>query len=373
MELRRLKAAARANPAPATLGALAERFISMGRLDDAYRTARHGISLFPTSDRLAKVCTFAKKQRLQNELTRLRKELASRPAPIVYSQLAEIYGDLGKHDQALEICEQCIEKFPLNENPYLIIGGLRLRRFLSDLIAHDGLEAERHLKRVLKLNPANVKAHMLLGHLAYVVGGLSDAVERLKEVMAISPGSSEIEEFLEELQSRLSSEEHEELSLSDRIRDVEQLRTFANAPESFPGDRFGGTSGGGSAELDFEQLRQSLSEFGARPGVTNALIMKRCGEPVACHAEPETLSTEAFTELVTDILGISEDAARRMDVGTFQWGSVEGSFGGVAVTSARDLSVAMMYDPKVKSDRAQSMLEDFTARNLTRPGEVSRA
>ena len=50
-ELRRLKAAARAHPSPATLGALAERYISFGRVEDAYRTAKQGISLFPTSDR----------------------------------------------------------------------------------------------------------------------------------------------------------------------------------------------------------------------------------------------------------------------------------------------------------------------------------
>jgi tetratricopeptide (TPR) repeat protein len=371
-ELRRLKAAARAHPSPATLGALAERFISFGRIEDAYRTAKQGISLFPTSDRLAKVCTFAKKQRLQTEIRRLRRELVTRPAPIVFSQLAEIYRQLGKNDQALEICQQCLEKFPLNENPYLIIGELRLARFLSELIAHDGIEAEKQLRRVVQINGQNVKAHMLLANLCYVVGAIPETIESLQAVLANSPDNQEIEAFIAEQGSRIEGAGN--APVSDRVREVERTHTLVNQPETFPGGRFTPDAPADqAATLDVEALRRSLSAVGKKVGVKNALIQDRDGEPLADFTHPDSLTRGEFSELVSDLVTTSEDASRRMDVGAFQWCSVEGDFGGVAVTKAKNLAVAMKFDPNVNSERAQSLLEDFTARNLTMPGEVTRA
>jgi tetratricopeptide (TPR) repeat protein len=332
------------------------------------------MSMFPTSERLKKILNFAKKHRLQDEIARLRRELATRPSPLVYSQLAEIYQELGKAEQALGICEECIEKYPLNENPYLIIGEVRLGRFFSDLIAHDGLQAERQLRRVVKLNQQNVKAHMFLAQLAFAVGAYEESVKSIDSVLALSPGVPDLEAFQAGLAKRKGGEEDEGLTVADRIRQVEHLGSLVNQPDDFPGGRIlPQHDAAGQAKLDEKALGQSMREIGRTPGVTNAVVVDREGQTLAGYTDAESIPVDAFTELVTEVVATSEDAARRMDVGKFQWCSLEGDFGGVAISRAKNLSVALMFTPQVKTDRAQSILEDFTSRNLTSPGEVPRA
>ncbi|MEN8148781.1 MAG: roadblock/LC7 domain-containing protein [Planctomycetota bacterium] len=385
-ELRRLRKAARKQASPETIGALAERYIALGRLDDAERTAEAGLGRFPASERLQKVCTFAKKHRRKEQIARLRKEMREHPTPSVYSQLAEIHRELGGHDEALTICRECIEKFPLNENPYLITGEIRLARFIADRIAHDGLESERQLQRVVKLNAQNLKAHLLLGQLYFFVGALEPMKQHLSNALTLSPGSTEIEEFL----ARADAGEYESgalefeeddflddedgLTVDELIRSVEAARSLRNEVDLFPQNRLLTTTGpAAKAYLDVEGLRGNLGRIGTGDGIRNAVILDRDGEVLADMSDPDSLTRKQFAELVSDIVATSEDTSRRMDIGSFQWCTIEGNFGGITINRVKNISLGMKYDHTVKPERAHRMLEGFASRNLTADPEVSRA
>lgn len=391
-ELGRLRTEARTSPTPGTIGALAERYIALGRTEDAHRVAEAGLKRFPTSERLAAVRTFAKKQRLTSEITSLKREMSEHPTPAVYSRLAEIYRELGNFEQALSICEQCVERFPLNENPYLIIGEIRLTRFLQDQIAFDGLTAEKQLRRVVKLNAQNMKAHLLLAWLYHCVGALEETKAHVRSAIGLTPENPELEKFLRDLETRpqafenalepVESEDEEEdwdgvdddPSIADLIRAVEARGTFRNRPEACPASRLLPASiGGPVARLDVENLKRNLRDVGHRPGVSNALILDRDGEILADCSQTDGLTRKQFSELVAEIQKTSEDASRRMDVGTFHWCTVEGAFGGIAINRVKNISVGMKFDTSLRPDRAQSLLDEFAARNLTAPPEVAHA
>lgn len=390
-ELGRLRSEARTSPTPGTIGALAERFIALGRTEDAHRVAEAGLRRFPTSERLLAVSTFAKKQRLTAEITSLKREMGERPTPAVYSRLADIYRELGNFEQALSICEQCVERFPLNENPYLIIGEIRLTRFLQDQIAFDGLTAEKQLRRVVKLNDQNMKAHLLLAWLYHCIGAAEETKAHVQSALRLTPENPELEKFLRELETRpqafenalepVASEEDEDWdpldddpSIEDLVRAVETRGGFRNRPETCPASRLLPSSiGGPTARLDVEGLKRNLRDVGHRPGVSNALILDRDGEILADCSQTDGLTRKQFSDLVAEILKTSEDASRRMDVGTFHWCTVEGAFGGIAINRVKSISVGMKFDTSLRPDRAQTLLDEFAARNLTAPAEVTRA
>ncbi len=382
-ELNRLKKAAQQSPSPATLGTLAERYIAFGRTEDAYATAQRGLAMFPTSERLSAISTFAKKQRLQAQLTRLRRDIAERPNPTVYTQLASIYRELGNFDKALEICEQCLERFPLNENPYLIIGEVRLARFFQDLIAHDGLEAMKQLRRVSKLNSQNVKAPLLLARLYWAVGALNPMMEELRKVLALAPNHREISRFLREVEAnppdrpRLLDPEDEdigELPVSELIREVEARGSLANPLEQFPlrDETAPPAVPRGGTHIDEERLRRALVELGKRPEVRNAVIVDRDGEPFAEYADMESLTRKQFAGLVTEVMRTAEETTRRMDMGSFYWCTVEGDFGGISLSRIRTAALAIKYD-SLKPREAHGLLEEFAARNLSPVQEVAGA
>ena len=94
-DLAKLRRQARKAPSPASFGVLAERHVALGQIDQALRIAEQGLELFPNSERLASVRLFAKKKRLTGQIRKLREDLARRPSPVAYTQLAEIYRELG--------------------------------------------------------------------------------------------------------------------------------------------------------------------------------------------------------------------------------------------------------------------------------------
>ena len=386
-ELSRLRRAAGRSPSPGTIGALAERYIALGRMEDAYRTAAAGMRSFPTSERLIAVRTFAKKQGLQTEIQALRREVAERPTPSAYTRLAGIYRGLGNFDEALSICAECVERFPLNENPYLIIGEVRLTRFLKDLIAVDGIEAEKQLKRVVKLNDQNLKAHLLLTQLYHSVGATEDLLVHLGKSIQLSPDAEELTRYRREIESRpveapppqTDADDDEwfdptEASFTERVRAVESAAAFRFRPEDCPAWRLlPGSIGVTSARLDVESLKENLREVGDRPGVENAVILDRDGEPLADCSDTESLTRKQFSELVGDILRTSEDTSRRMDIGTFHWCTVEGAFGGISIARVKNISLGVKFGSELKADRAHLLLQEFAARNYRSEPEVSHA
>jgi len=372
-DMRRLKREAKRSPSPATLGALAERFIACGKTDDARKVAERGLRRFPTSERLSSICTFAKKERMQHEIRRLRDQIEENPTPAAYTRLAEIYRSLASHDAALRTCEDCLERYPLNENPYLIIGEIHLERFLRDLTASDGLQAEAQLRRVARLNGQNLRAMLLLARLYHAVG----AVDELRSTLDLIQGLAADLPELEQIEAGLDSvpDQDENLSAAERIRRIEITGEFPKMPQEFPDMGITRMLGGPSSEvrLDVEGLRSHLREVADTPGVKNSIILDRDGDTLADIGVEEGLTRKQFADMVAEVLKTAEDAARRMDMGSFRWCTVEGPFGGIAISKVNTISLGTMFTAPLRSDRARRLLEEFASRNFTASKEVAGA
>jgi tetratricopeptide (TPR) repeat protein len=386
-DLRKLRAEAERTPSPQSLGALAQAYIAAGELDEAERTARQGAARFPASARLTDICRFADRQRSSGRIAALRREMASRPDPAHYKALAEIHLAIGEEDRALSLCEQCFEMFPLFEAAHLIAGEIRLRRFLGSRVALEAEESERHLRRVLKLDPRNTRAATLLGLLFFVVGARESMAEVFRTVLAAVPTAHELEELSQAAQSArlwekaVEARHEEELeadernSLAELARLVEVRGQFRNSPHMYPVDPLQSHAAAAAnwARLDEQELRQTYRQAASDPGILNLVALSGPGEPVAEAAGDRGMGRDDFASLTAELRRHGEEAARRMDLGSLQWCTVEGPFGGVTICRLRDLCLGMMHKLPLKAERAHRTLEELASRSYVAPAEVGRA
>lgn len=375
-ELARLRRNARREPSPATFGELAERFIALGQTDDALRVAEQGLHVFPNSERLAQVRLFAKKKRLTGQIRRLREDILRRPSPLAYTQLAEIYRELGNDDDALGMASECAERFPLNENPYLIEGEIRLERFLRDQIARDAELAEQALAKVVRLNAHNVKAHTLLAELHYLVGALDTCRAHLRSILTIMPTARDAAEMLGRIDGIADAPlPYEGAGLREWAQAVEESGEFAHSPASFPSEHPHLTGGPrrGTTHVDAAGLAAEIASLAEQPGVRNAVVLDPDDRVLAQHAVDGSLGATQFAELVAAIRTTSDDASRRMDTGALVRAEIEGPGGNVTVTRIRRNTVALHYAEPLRTDRAWELLQDAIARHTTVSKEVARA
>jgi predicted regulator of Ras-like GTPase activity (Roadblock/LC7/MglB family) len=365
-DLARLRRQARCAPSPSAFGELAERLISLGETDAALGVAEEGLGHFPDSERLSQVRLFAKKGRLTGQLRRLRDDVVRRPTPVVFTQLAAIYRELGQHDDALQTAQDCAERFPLNENPYLIQGEIRLERFLRDFIARDAVLAEAALRRVTRINGHNVKAHLLLAELYWLVGAVSSCRRHLRSVLTITPTARDVQDFVREVGAPDAAETDAQEDFEELARSVEEQGAFVHPAERFPNLR--GTQGDAPrtrARLDVESLKTEVVELGSHQGVRNSIVLDKDGEPLADCTDGMGLTRKQFAELVTSIAATADDASKRMDTGALVRAEIESPSGNITVARVRNLTIGILYADPLRGDRVWEILQDFVARNLT--------
>ncbi|MCU0724500.1 MAG: tetratricopeptide repeat protein [Planctomycetes bacterium] len=385
--LRKLKAAAERSPSPQTVGALAEACIASGRLEEAHRLAKQGAAQFPASERLADVCRFVDRRRKSSEIISLREEIQQRPEPGLFRRLAEIHLDLGETDRALTLCEQCLEQFPLYEQAHLLIGQVRMSRFLQSRVAQDAVEAERQLRRVLKLDPRNERATVLLAFLCFVTGAHKQMDQTFQTTLIATPGLSDLADLAQAaasprlwdraVESRLEDEldEDERDSFVELARLVEMRGCFRNSPHMFPVDALGQAAAAAAswARLDSGLLKDSVRRLGNQPGVRNVTAIGEGGEPLSEHTGDRGLPHDDFALLTETIRSCADEATRRMDIGNFLWCTVEGAFGGLTVSQIREVTFGLMHGMPIRPERAHVMVEEAAAPSFVASREVGHA
>ncbi len=362
-EITRLRAEVRRTPAPAAFGALAERLLAHGRLDEALAAAEEGLRLFPDADRLAHVRSFVKRKTLAGSIRRLRGELGRRPSPVAYVHLAEIYRELGSEDEALETATQCAERFPLNEAPYLIEGEIRLERFLRDRIAKDGELAEAALRRATRINAHSIKGALLLAELYHLVGAVGACREQLGVVLAANPAAPGVQEFLDGLDA--AGGDAPEPDFYDLVRAVESEGEFARDPAAFPAAIGAGPRRPARRRVDVDGVADAVVRLGIEDGMRNSVVLDADGVVIAQQGTPLGLAPDAFAELVRRLRAIADDASRRMDTGALVRAEIDGPSGSVTVMRLRSLTVGALYSEPLRADRVWEMLQDCSAPHVT--------
>ncbi len=377
-EMSRLRAEVRRAPSPRAFGTLAERNVAHGEIEEALAVAERGLAMFPDSERLHQIRIFAKKKSLAGRIRTLRLDMERRPSPFVYTSLAEIHRELGNADQALEIATECAEMFPQNDRPYLVQGEIRLERFLEHQVAKDAVQAELALQRVVRINPQNVKAHVLLAELYHLVGALPACRRHLREVVENSPSARDVRAFLRQFGPTVEDPGPDDvteemlISLAER---VEESGVFAGPPEAFPGlvTHNNAARRRSTMRVDVAGLATAMSVFAQTPGVRNSMLIDGDGQIIVQHADASGVTPDAFLDLVRHVRSTSDDASRRMDTGVLVRAEIEGPDTSLTVVRLRQYTIATLFSDPLRTDRVWEMLQDLTARCLTAPTEVVHA
>jgi tetratricopeptide (TPR) repeat protein len=370
-DLHRLKAAVKRDPTPAAFAVLAERYISLGKPRDALRVTMRGLSMFPTSERLNSISTYLRKDRLKEEITRLKKEAGENPGPATFVSLARCYLELGDHDRTLAVCDECASRYPLNENPYLVAGEVHIARFFQHLAGNDGIEGEALLRRALRLNAQNLNARLLLAQVYYSIGAIEQLDEELTEITRLSPDYEDLIVFRSGMEIEVPEEEADGSvpgpSMAERFRKIEADEAFAYSPESFPASALANSvcTAQSGARVDRDRVSDSVVDLSNQEGVHHVTALGRDGEALAVAGNTGELTGEDFAVLCAEIVSTASDATRRMEFGALGWCTVEGDFGGIAINQVRGLSLSASFGRPLKNGAARRLVGEFAARSFS--------
>lgn len=359
--LKKLEDEVQANPSPETFTELAQKHLEMGQLNEALLTAERGLQTFREAAKLRDIVHFVKKKKSAEPIKRLRDEIRVKPSSTAYTQLADIYRDLGEVDQALDLLGECTERFADEVVAYRMLGQIRLDNFLREVIAYDGLHAHNALRRARELAPSDSASRLALAQLLYAVGANAPCVMELREELAENPTALDIKEFLADLGEPPPLDADTTVELL--IERCEEAGALTNSLRGFPRVRPGIAQRTGAApRINAVAAMERVKDIQATPGVLNIAILDREGGTIASHRNEGGMQAEAFRDMVSSVASTAGDACRKMDIGSLVRGTVSFPDGGAAIMRRRGTTFALLFGDPLKKDRAVPLLEDLVGR-----------
>ena len=339
------------SPSPQRVHSLAEHVAATGDVAEAVSILDEGLRIYPGSERLQELLRSLRRRKKRPEIEGLLAAEKKSPAPEIFGRLAEIYRSLADDDSALEVCRRCMEKFPEDENPYLVTGKIRLTRFYRNLTARDGEVAADNLEKVVLLNPQNLKARILLAELYAAIGHGVAALPHLQAILHAGPPDERFALLVEEIASR-GKGDGERLGLSERLREVSLSGRLPYVPrsghENFDRPVNGPMEAGSDVESDFaEEVRLA--------GATRGSLLADWPHP-APGADP-------FARMVSEVLTAAQSSLREMDLGDVCHATLTGDFGHIVVARVGSGAAAAQCSPTGPVDDLESRLQDFLAKH----------
>lgn len=351
-ELKRLESRVREAPSPATFVDLGQVYINLGMHERTLQLAESGLALFPQSDELRKLRKFAKKTQLNNRIKELHERLGSAAHPKLYRELAGLYLELGDFESVREVCEECIRRFPEDAGAYLILGKGRLTNFYRDLSAQDGVEAARCLQQVIALDNDNVNAHKLYTEFLFRIGSMSAALHQIEILRALCGEEPELEEMYRVAVSGPDGDQ----DLEELLGRIEVEGSLPHGPIHRPKQ-----SVGVATEESIGSIRNSLAGIAEFPGVRKAAYIR--GAKALVKGEIRD-GRDAFLRVVRVVAKAAQRTARRIDLGNFSKGVIDGAFGHIAICSYGEVVAAAQCDRGADASRVLAELQELVASSL---------
>ncbi len=110
----------------------------------------------------------------------LIEHLQKHPDSILFARLADVYLKMGRVEEAIQLCESGIKKYPYYVTGHLILGKCYMANKMFD-------EAEKEFKRVLLFDPRHLAAHKLYGDLMLEMGWEKTCEMSYKKILQIDP------------------------------------------------------------------------------------------------------------------------------------------------------------------------------------------
>ena len=256
-------------------------------------------------------------------------------------------------------CEECIRRFPEDAGVYLVLGRARLAIFYKELRAAEGIEALRCLEHVLAHEPENTKAMRLEAEVLYRIGAVIRARDVLTRLLELTPDDGEAHALLQEAEERESTETDPERL----FHLVERTGSLAFGPVTAPA-RQGNEHGG---DDDFAGARGSLAHVAKLPGVRKLAYIK--GGKALVKGDIRD-GKDAFLKIVRMLAKSAQRAARRMDIGNFSKGTLDGPFGHICVCSYGEVVAAVLCAEGASVEKILAELQELVAGSLFLSGGV---
>lgn len=354
-ELKRLEGRARQSPSPTTFVDLGQVFINMGLTSDALRVADQGLALFPASEELRKLRKFSKKSQTKGRIEELRARINKAPHAKLYRELASLYLEVGDYAAVTGTCDESIKRYPDDGDAYLLLSKARLATFYRDQSARDGLMAVQCLRKVVEVEPENLKAHRLLAELLYRIGAVGQALTHAKILHELAIDDPELTALHEEISTAAATKGEENLEVL--FHDVESTGVLAHPPVMRERQKVQKLAGDSS----IHSIRDALTQVAEIAGVRKAAYIR--GSKALVKGEIRD-GKDAFLRTVRVIAKSAQRAARKMDIGSFSKGVVEGSFGHICLCCYGEVTAAVLCDPGTDFERVLAELQDLVAGSL---------
>lgn len=346
-----------ANPTPQNMVSLIERYMAAGDEAKALEMARKSVEKFPNSEKVQTTYQNVRRIQLQAEITEITKALRRSPGKSLYERLASIYhSELGNRTKAFETALEGLAKFPQSDGLHLISGLIRMDRFHTDFLGNDFTEAIHHFEKAASINQNNYKSLVNLARLYAEAGAFYKAKPILEQVLRANPGDTNAEALFRFINENLGKATP---NLDDAVAEIETRRELS--PE---GDQirriFDPSHGGGSVTVDRGKIEAFLVGFESMNGYKCSAVLTRDGQHYASHTRG-MVAKERFTKFLQEICQVSEDASRRMDIGTFVSGELDTSVGRMAMAEWKGYIVGILADHPAKKEDLNSAVEKFVS------------
>lgn len=345
------------NPTPQNMVSLVERYMASADEGHALEMARKAVERFPNSEKVQNTYQNVRRLQLQSEITEINKALRRSPSKAHYERLAAIYHtELGNRTKAFETALEGLTKYPNSDGLHLISGQIRMDRFHSDFLANDFTEAVAHLEKAAALNPNNYKSQLCLARLYAEAGVFGKARPVLEQVLKANPGDTNSEALLRHVEENTA---HSQSSVEDALSDIETRRALSEVGQAAR-HIFEPAPGSSAAKVDPMKLEAFLVGFEGMNGYKCSAVLSRDGQVVASHTRG-IVPKERFTQFLQDIYQCSEDASRKMDIGTFVSGELDTSVGRVGMAEWKGFIVGILADQPAKREDLNTAVEKFVS------------
>lgn len=145
------------------------------------------------------------------ELKSLLERFNKAPESRLFAPLADAYRKNGQIDEAIELCEKGLERYPEYASARVILGKCFYDKGATE-------RARDEFARVLDIDPDNMVARKYMGEILLGEDRKEEAAEHLRRLLSIDPTNAEASRILEEIEAKFQVKE---IDLSDKkqVRD----------------------------------------------------------------------------------------------------------------------------------------------------------
>ncbi len=347
-ELRRLESRVREEPSPSTFVDLGQVFLNLEMQERALQAAEDGLLLFPDSAELAKLRAFARRGLDRAREGELRARLNKAPSAKLFAELATVHLESGDQGSLHGVCEEWSVRFPHDAGPWLLLGKARLGNFYRSCSAREGREAVMCLERAVGLDPQDQRARLSLAELFYRLG----ATQRAKSLLDAVPADAD-DGDLQSLRRQVAAARPVSADLEDLLRAAEQKGQLPYAPPTAPLR--------GRAEDGIASIRDSLAAIAEMEGVEKAAYIRGTRALVKGDIKD---GKDPFLRTVRVVAKSGHRFSRRLDVGSFKKGVLQGPFGVLCICCYGEVLAAVQCSQQAPVDRILHELQEVVASSL---------